>query len=120
MTDSNADADSLHIQIDAQLQPQAQLKKHHRTRKGDSEYCIPRSIFRNLTREILTSRHTKIKLLDRKAMQALQLETEQFVTDIFQLSQDLSSLSGHSTVGLEKLQAAVLIYNRYKSTHDAV
>ena len=90
-------------------------RRKHRTRT--SEYCIPKSIFRALTREIMAQKHAKIRLLDKNATHALQMETEQFVADIFQLCRELSALSGHSTIGLNNLKASIAIYQKYKLEH---
>ena len=91
--------------------------KGRRVRSAEGQCCIPRSIFRAITREIVANKHGKIKLFDRKAIQAMQFESEQFLTDLFQFSNELALLSGHSTVGLQNLKAALHFYNRYKTPH---
>lgn len=94
-------------------------KRHRQSRRNstDPRFAIPRSIFRTITREILAKRHVRIKLFDRKSLVAMQFEAEQFVSDLFQLSSELSTLSGHFTVDLPSLKAAIAIYHRYKTTH---
>ena len=71
---------------------------------------IPKSIFRQLSRDIMRARNGKASLFDKNAIMALHAESEGYLVDIFRLASVLCKLSKHSTMELPKLQAAVKIY----------
>ena len=69
---------------------------------------IPRTVFKTLMRSIMANLKRKPTRFNNTAIQILHAETEQYLTDIFELTTKLSP--GH-TLDLKQLTAAVSVYH---------